>query len=418
MRLIQLSAENFKRLSAVRIAPTGAVTPITGKNGAGKTSVLDAIAAALGGATQSPGVPIRKGEERAEVVVDLDDIVVTRRWTAKGSSLEVATKDGAAYKSPQAVLDKLVGELSFDPLAFGRMKPLEQAAMLARAAGIDLAQHRAIRLSVFEERTAVNRKAKELRAQLAALPETPPGVPDEEVSLASVMDELNAAETLRRTRLAAEQRVTDTATDVALRRRRVEELRAELRSAEMALAAAENVAADAKRTLDGTPEAPDTEAIRRRGRDAEGVNRQVRAKQARAEHVKRVEAAERHAEDLTNRLAALDADLAEQLAGASLPIPGLSINEEGVTLGGIPFAQCSGAERLRASVGIGLALNPKLKLMLIRDGSLLDDEGMKLLAELAEAADAQVLIERVSNGVGVGVRIVDGTSEDTAAKAA
>jgi DNA repair exonuclease SbcCD ATPase subunit len=405
-------------LVAVTIEPKGAVTPISGKNGAGKTSVIDAIAAGLGGGTQSPELPIRKGQERAVVVLDLDDLVVTRKWTAKGSTLEVTTKDGASYKSPQAVLDKLLGQLSFDPLAFGRMKDTEQTATLAKVAGVDLEGHRTARQKVFDERTAANKQAKDIKAQLAGIPEPAADLPEREISVAEILDELKRADESSRTyeRLKADKKKHDT--EITIIQRSIAELEQQLVEYKQELATSEKNAQEAALRLANCPQPTDPDPIRARGREAEEINKRVRARDER-EATQRVAAArEDYAKGLTAEIEKLDQDLARQLAAAALPIPGLTLDvENGVLLAGVPFSQCSGAERLRASVAIGLALNPKLKLMLIRDGSLLDDEGMKLLAELAEAAGAQILIERVSNGDGVGVRIVDGSVEEATAAA-
>jgi hypothetical protein len=417
MQLIELRAENFKRLVAVRFRPTGAVTPITGKNGAGKSSVLDAIASALGGGALAPELPIRAGQTRAEVELDLGDIVVRRKWTAKGSTLEVLAKDGASYKSPQAVLDRLVGELSFDPLAFGRMKPSEQAATLAKVAGADLDAHKAERQRLFDQRAAVNRQAKELAGALALMARVPDGTPDEEVSLTAVLDELKAAEQgqreydlVRRTKEAALLKFE-------AQGKRVAALRAELAEQEKLWAEMERESQSAAERLAAAPRPLDPEPIRQRGREAEGLNKAVRAKALRANREREAAAKAAESEALSAALSAHDAALETQLAAAPLPVPGLGIQAGGVTLGGIPFSQCSGAERLRASVAIALALNPKLKLMLIRDGSLLDDDGMRLLDELAAGAGAQVLIERVADGKAVGVRIVDGEVAAEAAEA-
>ncbi len=411
MRLIELKCENFKRLTAVHLKPTGAVTPITGKNGAGKTSVLDAIAAALGGGAEAPELPIRTGQSRAEVVVDLGDITVRRRWTAKGSSLVVETKDGAAYKSPQAVLDKLVGELSFDPLQFTRLKPTEQAGVLAKVAGINLALHGIARQALYTDRAAANKAAKEVRAQLAGMPPIAEGVPDEEVSVSVVMDELTAAQAERRAYVTAEGEVGTRTTAAVLAQRRAEDARVELERAEKAWATARVERAVAAERLANLAAPPDEEPIRQRGRELEATNRAVRSKKLRATKEADELRTEALAKEITQKIEALDADLAAKLRAAALPVPGLALGESGVTVAGIPFSQCSGAEKLRVSLAIGLALNPKLKLMLIRDGSLLDDAGMHLLAELADGAGAQLIIERVSNGERVGVVIVDGSTE-------
>ena len=53
-------------------------------------------------------------------------------------------------------------------------------------------------------------------------------------------------------------------------------------------------------------------------------------------------------------------------------------------------------------------MNPKLKVMLIRDGSLLDDNSMKLLVEEADKSGAQIWIEVVGNRADCSVVIEDG----------
>ncbi|MCK9994023.1 MAG: hypothetical protein Dbin4_02543, partial [Alphaproteobacteria bacterium] len=65
MKIINLQAENLKRLVAVNITPDGNIVEITGKNGAGKTSILDAIYWGLTGKDGIQSTPIRKGEDHA-----------------------------------------------------------------------------------------------------------------------------------------------------------------------------------------------------------------------------------------------------------------------------------------------------------------------------------------------------------------
>lgn len=101
---------------------------------------------------------------------------------------------------------------------------------------------------------------------------------------------------------------------------------------------------------------------------------------------------------LTTKLETLDADKRGQLSAAKFPVDGLSIdlvNEGGVLFKGFPFSQASSAEQLRVSVAMGMALNPTLRVMCIRDGSLLDEDSMQMLADMAEAGDYQFWIETV-----------------------
>jgi DNA repair exonuclease SbcCD ATPase subunit len=101
MKILQLTAENVKKLKVVDINPDTDVVQITGKNGSGKTSVLDSIWWALGGTKEIQAMPIRKGQESARIKLDLKEIVVTRKFTDKGSTLTVENAEGARFPSPQ-----------------------------------------------------------------------------------------------------------------------------------------------------------------------------------------------------------------------------------------------------------------------------------------------------------------------------
>lgn len=83
MKIIELQAENVKRLRAVDITPDGTLQVIGGRNAQGKSSVLDAVWLALGGgkAAKETPLPIRDGQEKASVRLDLGDLIVTRSWT-------------------------------------------------------------------------------------------------------------------------------------------------------------------------------------------------------------------------------------------------------------------------------------------------------------------------------------------------
>jgi hypothetical protein len=134
----------------------------------------------------------------------------------------------------------------------------------------------------------------------------------------------------------------------------------------------------------------------------------VAQRRARAEAMAAASAAKGKVRLAEEALERFDIDHVKKVESARLPVPGLGFSFDGVTYKGVPFEQCSAAESLRVSAAIGFAMQPKLKLMLIYDGSLLDADSMEILANLAEEFDAQVLIERVEHGDEVGVRIVDG----------
>ena len=414
MKIVELRAENFKRLKAVRIAPDGALVVVRGRNAAGKSSVLDAIAAALGGKGACPDEPVRRGENGAEVVLTMDDLTVTRTWNPGGkTTLLVTAADGARYSSPQAMLDRLVGRLSFDPLAFLALPPDRQAAALREVSGLDTSAIDAERASAYAARTEVNTRVRQIEAEIVALPpEPPPGSepPEAEVSIATLAEEYRAAvETCRKnSEIRNETARLDAATDAATER--VEAIRRDLAAAEVAAKTARqrsDAATAHARSLSDTDPAP----IAARMQDAEHLNASVRTESARRMATDRLDSAlaaeAKEADRLTDEIDELDGEKRERTAAAKMPVEGLGFDASGgVTLNGLPLSQGSQAERIRLSVAMGIALNPTLRVILVRDGSVLDDDSLRIVAEAAEAADAQVWIERIE-GEG-GVLIEDG----------
>ncbi|MFN7588355.1 MAG: AAA family ATPase [Planctomycetota bacterium] len=402
LHILELRVENLKRLRAVHITPDGDLVVLSGQNGAGKSSVLDAIAMALGGRDQIPAEPIRRGADHAEVVVDLGEIIVRRTFTASGGGqLVVSNREGARFQSPQSMLDALVGRLSFDPLAFAREKPARQAEILRELVGLDLAPLDAKRAELYAERTAVNKRAVSLRARFEAMPKHE--APAEPVDVGELAEQLKAAQLQNQENARQRQALAGARDTLATRRDRVAHLRAQLAQAEEA----ERSATEAVQNLEAATaklQDVDTSALLEQIRGAESTNRQVRENRQR-----QAAAAERQSAELTEQIEAVHQQKASAIAAAPMPVPGLGFGVDGVvTLNGLPLEQASAAERLRVSVAIGLAMNPRLRVLLIRDASLLDRESMRLVADMARAAGAQLWLERVEVDDQTTVLIEDG----------
>lgn len=416
-KIIALHAENFKRLKAVRIQLDGKSTQITGRNAQGKTSVLGAIMAALGGAEHVPGKPIRKGQDAAEVKVDLGDIVVTRRFSGERSTLTVEAKDGASYKSPQAVLDKLVGRLMFSPLAFMRMPAAEQAKTLRQLVGLDVSMIDVDRLKAYNERSDVNREIKAMTGALAKMPVAPSDTPDEMIKVADLSAQLVSANehnrALRQIGHETTQRDREAEQKAASAKALVVRLHRELDAAESARNEADSYAADARTARDQALEKCRTDVIDVRQIEeklfaSDATNAAVRLKRDRTAKAAQLDELHQSAAKLAAAIEACDAQKAAALAAVKFPIPGLAVDGDTVTMGGLPLDQASAAEQLRACLAIGGALNPKLRTIMIEDGSLLDADGLALVDAWATENDIQVIMERVAGDKAVGVVIEDG----------
>lgn len=405
LHVIELHAENFKRLRAVRIKPDGNFVQITGRNAQGKSSVLDALWALLGGKDASPKKPIREGADSAMLYVDLGDIRVRRHYTASGSTLVVETRDGAKYQSPQAVLDKLVGKLSFDPLEFSREDDKVKAQTLRALAGLDTTEIDQRRELLYDDRTAVNRNMKKFQSQLDGLPDV--SAPDTEVSISELAKEHARANDEKRKNDGERTHLEKIVTDGKKARADVARLKDELKAAEAALVDA-NAAYKKQKAYVDILRDPNIDAITKRMEEAEEVNAAVAKKRERASKLAEFEERKTESTRLTKEIDACDAAKAAMLAAAKFPIVGLGVDGDMVTYNGVPLSQASSAEQIRICLAISGALNPKLRVALVRDGSLLDRDTMKIVAEWAEENNMQVLMERVADGNATGIVIEDG----------
>jgi energy-coupling factor transporter ATP-binding protein EcfA2 len=430
LTILELQAENIKKLTVVRIRPDGKLVQITGKNGAGKTSVLDSIWWALSGTANIQEQPINDAAHEARIRLDMGEIIVTRYFRRTidkeppyTTRLTVEAADGARFPSPQTMLDEMIGELSFDPLAFTRLKPKEQFdALKVFVTGIDIEQLDRENLRDFELRTSENRKAAELKAQMAGI-DAPDSTIGEPVDEEALVRELEAAgeknkeiELRRQRRISVErdkQRLEANADRIAEEiielRARIERLQAQEGEAREQA----NGLATRLSRAEPLPELIATEVLLARIRQAREANEKLRLSRQKAELLEKAEQHRKRADALTQSMQARREHKEAAIAAAKMPVEGLGFGEGEITLGGRPFNQASDAEQLRASIAIAISMNPKIRVIRVRDGSLLDEDGIRLVAEMAENHGAQVWLERVDSTGKIGFVLEDGHVKGT-----
>ena len=193
MKVISLQVSNLMKLVAVEIVPTTNLVKITGRNEQGKTSILNALFMALGGADCIPDKPVRRGQKKGSVKVDLGDIIVTRTFTEAGTtSLVIENRDGLVFKSPQTLLNTLVGRLSFDPLEFVRQEGAKQLETLRQITGLDFRKLDIEREQLYRKRTEINREVVRLKSAYDTVV-VPSDAPTEEVDASAIMARVQEA---------------------------------------------------------------------------------------------------------------------------------------------------------------------------------------------------------------------------------
>lgn len=438
MRVLGLQIENVKKIKAVNIVTEGDVIKIAGANEQGKTTVMDALWWAIAGTKNIQDVPIRQGQEKAHVVVDLGEMIVTRKFTAAGSTIEVRNKEGLRYPSPQKLLDDLISKFSFDPLAFAKQDKKDQMntllglvelkvdlAKLSAICGTAIAARDNPLLSIKEAevfiagiKTDINRDLTRAKKTLESMQKVDFVAPVNLADLVQERDGLNDQQReidYMRTDLQAMQtNVRNVDDEIVLQTRLAIKLRDELAEAEKKLEEfkVERVLEFERYTDRQVFVAQYTDIdfadINERISTADEVNKQAEAHTKYKDQLIAVAQHEAEHKMFTGKAKEVSDYKSELVKSAKFPIEGLSFGEDCVEYQGLPFKQSSSAQELQVSLSIAMSMNPKLRVLRINDGSLLDKKHMAVIEAMAKEHDFQIWMEVVDESGKVGIWIEDG----------
>lgn len=317
---------------------------------------------------------------------------------------------------------RLLGALTFDPLAFTRLDEKKQFETLRRfVPDVDFDAIERANKADYDKRTDVNRRAKEARTRGEAI-RLPAGDLPARQDVDALVEHLEGAgrtnaeieaRKVRREQAGSEAaRLAGEAVALRIRARKLRQ-EADEADAQAAEKEAENTAImDRLGLAEPLPELVDTSAVRQKIATARETNARLdQVERERAERERLLKEAadfEAQSEAFTAAMKKREGEKLAAIAAAKMPVEGLSFGEGVVLLNGLPFDQASSAEQLRASVAIAMAMNSGLRVIRVQDGSLLDEDSMRVLADMADEADCQVWIERVDSSGKVGIVLEDG----------
>lgn len=418
VKIMALEAENVKRIKAVALtpSPTG-LTLVGGNNNQGKTSVLDALAWALGGDRFRPDAAQRDGAVApAHLKVKLSNGVVVER---KGKNASLTVTDPTGRRSGQQLLNAFVEPLALDLPRFMDASDKEKADILLRIIGIGAELHtRDLEIkALYDKRTFTGQLAaqkKHFAEELISYPDAP----EEPVSASELIRQQQDIlarngenQRLRAQYAELEQQVQQCVDELKRTRERIatlQQLADELDAKHTKLF---NQRETARKTVSQLQD-ESTAELEASIRDIEETNRKVRAnlEKSRAED----EAAQYASEydRLTESIQQKRADRMALLNGADLPLPGLSVEDGVLTYKGKHWRDMSGSDQLRVAAAIVRRLNPDCGFVLLDKLEQMDMTTLQEFSAWLEAEGLQAIATRVSTGSECQIIIEDGMVKD------
>lgn len=388
MRVNKLYIKHFKGIQEIEIYGSN-VVEICGPNGSGKSTVLDAIVAALGGPRKSNDVkPLRNGTRRGEVEVDLGDLIVTRKFSERKSTLTIQAKDGSKWN--QSGLDNLIQSLSFDPLAFVREKDKKKQVKMIR----NLCPEVSASMDGIDTQISESERKRELLfREISRFGRIDPVEKVEPVDISAVASELELASLHN-----SEQREKKMA--IERQRHELSATQNELKSLADQYHRLKKVYSQKGADIEQLPKPKseiNTAELQQKIVNASAINERAQLYIENQKRIKAKKIVEVERQQIVDFIDGLKTSKKRILEKAQLPVPGLAWDEDGITVNGIPIEQLSSGEQITLSAQILMSTHPDLRIMLIRDGTLLDEKRFHELVSTACDAGYQVWVERVGH---------------------
>lgn len=407
VKINSFEIENVKRIKMLQYEPTAnGLTLIGGRNNQGKTSVLDAIAWALGGDRFKPSAAQREGAlVPPHLRVELSNGIIVER---RGKNSDLKVTDPTGRLAGQNLLNQFVEQFALNVPKFMESTAKEKAQILLKIIGVGdkLFELENAEQRLYNERRTIGQIADQ-KAKFAKEMPTYQGVPQLPVSASDLISEqqdiLARNGENQRLRLRSD-RVKQ---EYAALAEKVNRLRTELAEAEKQLDEKHNeVQIATKSTEQLTDES--TAEIEQSIAEIDEINRKVRANLDREKAEEDADYYQKQYDDLTEKITAVRDEKIDLLKNADMPLAELSVENAELVYKGRKWDSMSGSDQLKVATAIVRKLNPECGFVLLDKLEQMDIETLADFGMWLEKEQLQAIATRVSIGSECSIIIEDG----------
>ena len=407
VKINKLEIENVKRVKAVTIEPTSnGLTILGGNNNQGKTSVLDAIAWALGGNKYKPSKPARDGSMNPPTLrLELSNGLIVER---KGKNSDLKVTDPSGQKAGQQLLDSFVEELALNLPKFIESSSKDKANTLLQIIGVGEKLWELDRKEeqLYNERRTIGQIADQKKKYAAEQPQYPEA-PNELVSIADLIHEQQ--EILARNGENAKKRQNreNIVNSLHLSEARLKQLKEQLAQEE---ATHESLMSDyiaANKSIEDLVD-ESTDEIESSIANIEEINRKVRANLDKEKAEEDAKQYSSQYNNLSKQIQDVRDERTSLLDSADLPLPGLSVEDGELIFEGQKWDNMSGSQQLRVSTAIVRKLKPECGFVLLDKLEQMDIPTLTEFGKWLESEGLQAIATRVSSGEECQIIIEDG----------
>lgn len=407
VKINKLEIENVKRVKAVSIEPTAqGLTILGGNNNQGKTSVLDAIAWALGGNKYKPSKAARDGSMNPPTLrVELSNGLIVER---KGKNSDLKVTDPSGNKAGQQLLDSFVEELAINLPKFIESSAKDKANTLLQIIGVGEKLWELDRKEekLYSERRAIGQIADQKKKFADEQPQYPEA-PNELVSISDLIYEQQEILARNGENARKRQNRENIVNEMHLSEARLEQLKEQLAQEEATHEKLMGDYIEANKSVEDL-EDESTEEIENSIANIEEINRKVRANLDKEKAEEEAKQYKSQYDNLSAEIQKVRDERTSLLDNADLPLPGLSVEDGELVFEGQKWDNMSGSQQLRVATAIVRKLKPECGFVLLDKLEQMDIPTLTEFGKWLESEGLQAIATRVSSGEECQIIIEDG----------